>query len=120
MVSARTPYIAHPQEVHVNPTTDVTPTEDLVTLMSERMATLTRTLSIWMQEQPHTLAEVEQHVVRLLKDLGATLVAGVCTLAVPADPFPSVACSCGQAAAYQRQRKAQVTTLLGPISIRRA
>jgi hypothetical protein len=104
----------------VNPTTDVTPTEDLVTIMSERMATLTRTLSIWMQEQPHTLAEVEQHLVRLLKELGATLVAGLCSLAVPADPSPSVACSCGQAAAYQRQRPAQVTTLLGPISIWRS
>jgi Uncharacterised protein family (UPF0236) len=102
------------------PTTDVIPPEDLVTIMTERMAALTRTLSTWMQEQPHSLAEVEHHVVRLLKELGATLVAGLCSLAAPAVPSPSVACSCGQAAAYQRQRKAQVTTLLGPISICRA
>jgi hypothetical protein len=103
----------------LNPTTDVTPTEDLVTIMTERMATLTRTLSTWMQEQPHTLAEVEQHVVRLLKELGSSLVAGLCSLAAPQQPSASIPCSCGQTAAYQRQRKAQVTTLLGPISISR-
>ncbi len=104
----------------MNPTTDATPAEDLVATMTERMTTLTRTLSTWMQEQPHTLAEVEQHVVGLLKELGATLVAGLCSLAAPAVPSPTVACSCGQQAVYQRQRKAQVTTLLGPISIRRS
>lgn len=84
------------------------------------MATLTRTLSTWMQEQPHTLAEVEQHVLRLLKEIGATLVAGLCSQAAPADPSASLACSCGHQAAYQRQRPAQVTTLLGPLSIWRS
>lgn len=104
----------------MNPTTDLTPTEDLITTMTERMTTLTRTLSTSMLEQPHTLAEVEQHVVRLLKELGATLVAGLCSLAASADPAPSVACSCGHQAAYLRQRPAQVTTLLGPIRIWRS
>jgi len=104
----------------MNPTTHTIPTESLVTTMSERMATLTRTLSTWMQEQEHTLAELEHHVVRLLKELGASLVADLCTLAAPADPTPSIACACGQQAAYQRQRTAQVTTLLGSISISRS
>lgn len=104
----------------MNPTTHTIRTEQLVTTMSERMTTLTRTLSNWMQAQEPTLAEVEQHVVRLLKELGASLVADLCTLAAPADPTPSIPCACGQAAAYQRQRSAQVTTLLGPISIRRS
>jgi Uncharacterised protein family (UPF0236) len=104
----------------LNPTTSLTPTEDLVTSMSERMATLTRTLSSWMQEQPHSLAELEHHVVRLLKELGASLVAGLARLAAPAQPSPTVSCSCGQQAAYQRERKAQVTTLLGPLTIWRS
>jgi len=104
----------------LNPTTALTPTDQLVTTMSERMATLTQTLSNWMQEQPHTLAEVEQHVVRLLKELGASLVAGLCTLAAPQPPPPTISCACGQEAAYQRERKAQVTTLLGSISIQRS
>src|SRR6266545_4067479 len=104
----------------MNPTTDVARTEHLVTTMSERMTTLTRTLSSWMQEQEHTLAEVEQHVVRVLKELGASLVAGLCSLAAAPQPSPTISCSCGQQAAYQRERKAQVTTLLGSISIRRS
>jgi hypothetical protein len=88
--------------------------------MTERMTRLTRTLSSWMQEQPHTLAEIEQHVVRLLKELGASLVASLCSLAAAPQPSPSLSCSCGQQAAYQRERKAQVTTLLGPITIWRS
>ena len=104
----------------MNPTTPLTPTEDLVTNMTERMATLTRTLSSWMQEQPHSLAEVEQHVVRLLKELGSSLLAGLSTLAAPQQPSATISCTCGQEAAYQRERKAQVTTLLGPITIWRS
>lgn len=104
----------------MNPTTHTIPTEQLVTTMSERMAALTRTLSNWMHEQEHSLAEVEHQVVRLLKELGASLVAELCTLAAPADPTTSIPCACGQQAAYQRQRTAQVTTLLGSISIRRS
>lgn len=104
----------------MNPTTDAARTEHLLTSMTERMTALTRTLSCWMQEQPHSLAEIEQHVVRLLKELGASLVAGLCSLAAAPQPSPSLACSCGQQAAYQRERKAQVTTLLGPITIWRS
>src|SRR5947207_10757022 len=88
--------------------------------MTERMTTLTRTLSTWMQEQPHSLAQVEHHVVRLLKELGASLVAGLCSLAAAPQPSPTLTCSCGHQAAYQRERKAQVTTLLGPICIWRS
>lgn len=104
----------------MNPTTDAARTEHLVTTMTERISTLTRTLSTWMQEQPHTLAEVEHQVVRLLKELGSTLVAGLCSLASAPQPSPTLSCSCGHVAAYQRERKAQVTTLLGPITIWRS
>jgi hypothetical protein len=119
MVCAKTPSIAHPLEVRVNPTTASTPTEQLVTTMTERIASLTRALGNWMQAQEPTLAETEQHVVRLLKEVGSTLLAGVCSLAASAQPTTSIPCPCGQSAAYQRQRSAQVTTLLGPISITR-
>lgn len=100
----------------MNPPTDVPPADQLVTTMSERMTTLTRTLSSWMQAQEPTLADVEHHVVRLLKEVGASLVAGLCALVAPAQPSPSVPCACGHVAAYQRRRPAQVTTLLGPIT----
>jgi len=92
----------------------------VITTVTERMTTLARTLSSWRQEQPHTFAEVEQHVLRLLKQLGASLVASLATLAAPAQPPASIACACGQVATYQRERTAQVTTLLGPISIWRS
>ncbi len=104
----------------MNPTTSLSPTEDLVTSMTERMATLTRTLCTSIQEQPHTLAEIEHQVVRLLKELGASLVAGLSMLAAPQQPPPRIPCACGQQALYQRQRQAQLTTLLGPLSISRA
>ena len=104
----------------MNPTTDAARTEQLVTTMTERISTLTRTLSSWMQEQPHSLAEVEHHVVRLLKELGASLVAALCSLAADSQLSPSVSCSCGHQAAYQRERKAQITTLLGSITIWRS
>lgn len=104
----------------MNPTTTPVSTEHLVTTMSERMATLTRTLASSMLEQPHTLAELEHQLVRLLKQLGAALLADLSTLAASADPRRTLACACGQLARYQRQRSAQVTTLLGPITIHRA
>jgi len=104
----------------LNPTTDAARTEHLVTSMTERMTTLTRTLSTWMPAQEHTLTEVEQHVVRLLKELGASLLAGLCSLASAPQPSPTISCSCGHLAAYQRERKAQVTTLLGSITIWRS
>ena len=104
----------------LNPTTHAARTEQLVTTITERMTTLARTLSSWMLEQPHTLAEVEQHVLRLLKELGASLVASLATLAAPAEPPASIACACGHVASYQRERTAQVTTLLGPIRIWRS
>ncbi len=103
----------------MHPSTDGTRTEHLVTTMCERMTTITRTLATWMQDHPRTLAEVEQHVLRLVKDLGAALVTGLTTLAAPLHPPTTVPCPCGQPARYQRQRPAKVTTILGPITIRR-
>lgn len=113
------PKVAHPQEVHLNPTTPEISTEQLVTSMSERMATLTRTLSAFTLEQPHTLAELEQHTLRLLKEVANSLLAGLCGLAASTQPSASISCECGQQARYLRERKAQVTTLLGPICFNR-
>lgn len=104
----------------MNPTIDVSATEHLVTTLSEQTATLTRTLANWMQAEPHSLAEVEQHVLRLFKELAASLVAALCSLAAPSQPPRTIACPCGALARFQRLRNAQVTTLLGPLSIQRA
>jgi hypothetical protein len=119
IVAYDNPIDAHPKEVTMNPSTDTTRTEQLVTTMGERMAHITRTLATWMHHDPHTLSEIEQHVLRLIKDLGASLVSGLASLATPLQPPPHIACPCGQTATYQRLRPAKVTTLLGSISLER-
>ncbi len=103
----------------MHPSTDTNRTEALVTTMCERITSITRTLSTWMQEQPRTLADTEHHLLRLIKELGATLLAGLAQLAAPTHPPTSILCSCGQHACYQRHRPAKVTTILGPISFLR-
>ncbi len=103
----------------MHPSTDTSRTESLISTMCERVTTITRTLSSWMQEHPRSLAEAEQHVLRLTKDLAAALLSGLSQLAAPFQPPSSLPCPCGQLACYQRQRSAHVTTILGPISILR-
>src|SRR5919202_5689458 len=76
----------YPKEACMHPSTDDTRMEQLVTTMSEHMATLTRTLGTWVQEGTHDLQAIEEQVLRLVKDLGATLVAGVCTLLASVQP----------------------------------
>lgn len=103
----------------MEPNTDAIQTEQLVTTMCERMATITRTLSSWMQDHPRSLAEVEQQVLRLVKELGAALLSGLAALASPLQPLPHIACPCGQTASYLRHRPATVTSILGPITLER-
>ena len=103
----------------MHPSTDDARLEQLLTAMCARMTTITRTLGVWMQDHPRTLAEVEQQVRRLVQELGAALITGLATLTVPAQPPTTVPCPCGQPARYQRQRPATVTTILGPITVQR-
>lgn len=94
--------------------------EAFVTSLTEQMATLARTLSDWVQAEARPLQEIEEHVVRILHDLGQTILAGLCQLAAPQRPAPDIACACGATARYLRMRPATVTTVLGTISIPRA
>ncbi|CAA9231488.1 MAG: hypothetical protein AVDCRST_MAG93-900 [uncultured Chloroflexia bacterium] len=103
----------------MHPSTDAVRLEELVTTMSTRIAPLTRTLGSWVQQAPHDLQEIEQHVLRIVKELGATLLAGLCSLLAPAQPPRTVSCPCGHSAAFQRLRSATVTTILVPITVPR-
>lgn len=94
--------------------------ETFVSSLTEQMATLAGTLSDWVQAEPRPLQEIEEQVVRVLHDLGQTVLAGLCQLAAPKRPQPDVACPCGATAGYLRMRPASVTTVLGTISISRA
>ena len=103
----------------MHPSTDAARLEQLLTSMTDRITRITTALGTWVQEAPRDLQEIEQHVLRIVKDLGATLVAGLASLLAPADPARTLPCPCGQQALYQRHRPAHVTTILGSITIER-
>jgi hypothetical protein len=95
-------------------------TAEFAQQLAEQMATLARSLGEWVQAEPRPLQEIETHVVRLLHELGNELLTALLPLAAPARPQPDLPCNCGQVAAYERQRSATLTTLLGRISFTRA
>ena len=103
----------------MNASTDAVRTEQLLTLMSERMTHLTHSLASYVLSQPRSLADIEQHVLRLAQDLGSLLLSGLASLAAPAQPPATISCPCGQVARYQRRRRAKLISLLGPISFLR-
>ncbi len=104
----------------MQPTTPTRCPEEFVAAMTRRMADVTRELSNWARAEARTLAELEQQTVTLVKELGNTLLAGVCqVVAAAAPPVPRRACACGETASYARQRPAEVLTVLGPIVISR-
>ncbi len=54
----------------MNPSTDVARLEELVTSMSERMATITRTLGTWVQQAPTTCRSSNSTSCASSKSLG--------------------------------------------------
>jgi hypothetical protein len=108
-----------PEEAMTDHTTTQTSRDQFVTDMMQRMATLARTLTDWVTSEPRTLEDMEQQVVRTIKDLGAALLAGLCQLSVPAYPSPTSPCVCGALASYQRVRQATVKTVLDTITFAR-
>jgi len=93
--------------------------ERLIATMTDHLTTLTRTLSQWMTSEPRSLGDLEQQVLRTIKDVGAALLSGVAHLAVPAYPEATTSCPCGQTAVDPRLRTATVKTVLGPITLTR-
>ena len=104
----------------MNPTT---PSPDLLPLIqqvTQQLTQLVTRLATDLAHGPPTLAAVEQAVVPAIRDLGASLIAGLGARRIDPVPPRTVPCACGQAARYQRMRPATVTTVLGPVQIRRA
>ena len=94
--------------------------EVFVQQMTDRMDALARTLRDWVQAEARPLQEIEAQVVRILHDLGNSLLAALLPLAALTRPIPDVACPCGATARYERMRAATVTTVLGRITVERA
>lgn len=90
-----------------------------VTQMTERFSALARTLGSWVASEPHSLGELEQQVLRTIKDLGATLLAGLAQLLAPRYPVAKLPCDCGKAACFIRNRAATIKTVLGTITLKR-
>jgi hypothetical protein len=88
--------------------------------MSERMTQVAPQLSDWVVTAEPNLAAMEQPVFHTLKELANTLLAALLALRTPRYPRPPVPCSCGQSATYQRERPAQVDSLLGCVHMTRA
>jgi hypothetical protein len=77
-------------------------------------------LGAWAMSTPRSLAELEGRTLGDVRDVGQRLLAGVCgVVAASTVAGEATPCPCGQQARYQRQRVAQVKTVLGPITIRR-
>lgn len=100
---------------------DLPPT--FLATMLARMAATTETLSTWAAAAPRTLAELEQQALVAAQGLGNALLTGLCeelaASSVPAPGRPGP-CACGHPVTAVHRRRAQVTTLLGPIVITRA
>lgn len=73
----------------------------------------------WLEASAPTLEGLERSVLGELHTLGNLTLSGMCTALAPRYPSAQVACACGGAAQYVRQRTAQCKTLLGVIRVRR-
>lgn len=91
-----------PEKVPMSPATAVERTAQVAIQMTDQMARFTRIMNTWVQEAPRTLAEIEQQLLPLLKEVGNTLLATLASLAAP----PSSPCSCGHQTRYLRYRAA--------------
>lgn len=103
-----------------NRTTPVNRSAAVVQQMTEQMTRLARGLSDWVQAEPRSLQDIEGQTVRVLHDLGTTLLNALVPLSAPVRPVPDVRCACGQTARYVRMRPATVTTVLGRVTLERA
>ncbi|MCG8350838.1 MAG: ISKra4 family transposase [Chloroflexales bacterium] len=103
-----------------NRTTSPDRTEDFVQPMTDQMGQLARTISTWVQAEARPLQEIEAQVVRVLHDLGNSLLTALAPLAAPVRPAPDGPGTCGPTARYLRMRSATVTTVLGPVRLERA
>lgn len=100
-------------------TTSSAALEAFVQSMTERMATIARTLGSWVQAEERTLQQQEEQLLRQLHQLGQALLCGLLTLA-PQISARTLPCSCGAQASFCRLRAATVTTLLGKLTYTRA
>lgn len=98
-------------------TTSVERQQALVQEMTQCMTTLVQHLTHWVCTDTPTLADIEQHLLKLGKELLASLLTQLVPLLLPTYDPADLPCACGARARYCRDRPAQVITLFGSIAI---
>ena len=101
----------------MNPTTATDLVDQMVTRMTDQLATLIRPLCQAVLAAPATLTTLEQHVLPTIHAVGTAMLTELCALTATDPPLPTSPCPCGQTAHYLRQRPAQVRTLLGTVTV---
>lgn len=101
----------------MDPTTAPDPVEQLVTRMTDQLATVIRPICQAILAASATLTDLEQQVLPAIHALGNTMLTALCALTAVDPPLLTSPCACGQPARYLRQRPAQVRTLLGSITV---
>ena len=69
--------------------------------------------------QTADLQQLEEQVLRALKDVGGLLLVGLAQHLVPTEPPRTHPCPCGALATFQRFRPATCRTVLGPLTLTR-
>ncbi len=69
--------------------------------------------------QTAELQQLEEQVLRALKDVGGLLLVGLAQHLVPTEPPRTHPCPCGAVATFQRFRPATCRTVLGPLTLTR-
>jgi hypothetical protein len=100
-------------------TIPVTLEDTPVQAMSDQLRALINDVRTRSHQEAPTLQQLEEQVLRTLKDLGTCLLATLCQLIVPPEPPATYPCACGATARFQRIRPAPCRTLLGPITLQR-
>jgi hypothetical protein len=108
-----------PREVNMHCTPDSKAIEALGERIAEQIKGITHRLGGASGETERTLAWLEQEVMCALKEVGQSLLAGLCELQVPRYPVAEIACACGGVAVYQRQRGGQTKSLFGVMTVKR-
>lgn len=102
-----------------HPTTPDQTIDPQVHNLVAHFTTLAHAATTWAAETSPDLAQLEQHILHILHDLGAHLLTTLTQTLIPDTPAPTVACPCGASAAFERLRPTTCRTLLGPLTITR-
>lgn len=102
-----------------NPTMPDRAVEAVLPALTNRLTTMVQHLTAWLAQATPDLQQLEEQVLRALKELGGALLVGLAQQLVPPTPPPTHPCPCGATAAFERLRPATCRTVLGPLTITR-